>query len=237
MIAHRQHPVNAEIMEQAPGGQGPQPVGGCAAAAVRNRAAMASIILLALIALMALLAPLLSHYAYDEINYDIVACAPRLVAAGRRLQCRRHPLVRHRRGGPRPVRAGAVWRAGVAGGGAGRHLGVAADRRALWRDRRLSGRAGRRSDDAGGGYSLFPALHLLRHHPDGAVRPQFHPAVRGDRRGGMADHGADRARPDPFDQAEGIHRGGAGGRRVPLCHHHAAISFPMWWGRWWSMSP
>jgi oligopeptide transport system permease protein len=42
----------------------------------QNRAAMASIIILALIALLALLAPLLSPYAYDEVNYDIIACSP-----------------------------------------------------------------------------------------------------------------------------------------------------------------
>jgi oligopeptide transport system permease protein len=43
---------------------------------LRNRAAMASIIILALVTLLALLAPLLSPYAYDEVNYDIIACAP-----------------------------------------------------------------------------------------------------------------------------------------------------------------
>jgi oligopeptide transport system permease protein len=42
----------------------------------RNRAAVASIAVLILIALMALFAPLLSPFAYDEINYDIIACAP-----------------------------------------------------------------------------------------------------------------------------------------------------------------
>ena len=42
----------------------------------RNRAAMASIVILALITLLALLAPLLSPFAYDEINYDIIACGP-----------------------------------------------------------------------------------------------------------------------------------------------------------------
>jgi oligopeptide transport system permease protein len=42
----------------------------------RNRAAMAGIAILALIALLALLAPLLSPFAYDEVNYDIIACAP-----------------------------------------------------------------------------------------------------------------------------------------------------------------
>jgi oligopeptide transport system permease protein len=43
---------------------------------LRNRAAMASLIILSLIALLALLAPLLSPFAYDEVNYDIIACAP-----------------------------------------------------------------------------------------------------------------------------------------------------------------
>jgi oligopeptide transport system permease protein len=43
---------------------------------VQNRAAIASIVILALIALLALLAPLLSPFAYDEVNYDIIACAP-----------------------------------------------------------------------------------------------------------------------------------------------------------------
>ncbi|HKQ44256.1 MAG TPA: ABC transporter permease subunit [Rhizomicrobium sp.] len=42
----------------------------------QNRAAMASILLLGAIALLALLAPLLSPFAYDEVNYDIIACAP-----------------------------------------------------------------------------------------------------------------------------------------------------------------
>jgi oligopeptide transport system permease protein len=43
---------------------------------LRNRAAMASLIILGLIALLALLAPLLSPFTYDEVNYDIIACAP-----------------------------------------------------------------------------------------------------------------------------------------------------------------
>ena len=42
----------------------------------RNRAAMASMIILFLIAALAVLAPLLSPFAYDEVNYDIIACAP-----------------------------------------------------------------------------------------------------------------------------------------------------------------
>jgi oligopeptide transport system permease protein len=43
---------------------------------LRNRAAMVSIVILAIIALMAVFAPLLSPYSYDAINYNIVSCAP-----------------------------------------------------------------------------------------------------------------------------------------------------------------
>jgi len=43
---------------------------------LKNRAAMASIGILALITLLALLAPPLSSFAYDQVNYDIIACAP-----------------------------------------------------------------------------------------------------------------------------------------------------------------
>ncbi|HET7086059.1 MAG TPA: ABC transporter permease subunit [Rhizomicrobium sp.] len=43
---------------------------------LRNRATMAGIVILALIALLAALAPLLSPFAYDEVNYDIIGCAP-----------------------------------------------------------------------------------------------------------------------------------------------------------------
>ena len=41
-----------------------------------NRAALASMIILGLITVLAVLAPLLSPYAYDEVNYDLIACAP-----------------------------------------------------------------------------------------------------------------------------------------------------------------
>ena len=37
---------------------------------------MAGIVILALVALLAVLAPSLSPFAYDEVNYDIIACAP-----------------------------------------------------------------------------------------------------------------------------------------------------------------
>jgi oligopeptide transport system permease protein len=68
--------VNAETMELARGVKGRSLWVDARRRLFRNRAAMASIILLATVTLMALLAPLLSAYAYDQINYDIVACAP-----------------------------------------------------------------------------------------------------------------------------------------------------------------
>jgi oligopeptide transport system permease protein len=42
----------------------------------KNRAAVASMIVLAIITGMALFAPYLSRYAYDAIDYDLVSCAP-----------------------------------------------------------------------------------------------------------------------------------------------------------------
>ncbi len=70
------NPFNAEVMERAQGVKGRSLWVDARRRLFRNRAAMAGIFLLALVALMALFAPLLSPYAYDEINYDIVACAP-----------------------------------------------------------------------------------------------------------------------------------------------------------------
>jgi oligopeptide transport system permease protein len=43
---------------------------------LRNRAAVAGMIILGLITVLAVLAPLLSPYAYDEVNYDLIACSP-----------------------------------------------------------------------------------------------------------------------------------------------------------------
>ncbi len=42
----------------------------------RNKAAVTSMIILGVIASMALLAPLLSPYAFDEIDYSLIQCAP-----------------------------------------------------------------------------------------------------------------------------------------------------------------
>ncbi|HVV27127.1 MAG TPA: ABC transporter permease subunit [Rhizomicrobium sp.] len=42
----------------------------------RNRAAIISMTVLGIIALLAVFAPLLSPYAYDAVNYDLITCAP-----------------------------------------------------------------------------------------------------------------------------------------------------------------
>lgn len=42
----------------------------------RNKAAVAGMIVLGMIALMAIFAPLLSPYAFDEIDYSLIQCAP-----------------------------------------------------------------------------------------------------------------------------------------------------------------
>lgn len=43
---------------------------------LRNRAAMAGIVILSIIVLLAVFAPMLSPHAYDEVNYDLISCAP-----------------------------------------------------------------------------------------------------------------------------------------------------------------
>jgi oligopeptide transport system permease protein len=43
---------------------------------LRNRAAMAGIIILAIVALMAIFAPMLSQYSFSDQDYDVITCAP-----------------------------------------------------------------------------------------------------------------------------------------------------------------
>jgi oligopeptide transport system permease protein len=68
------NPANAEVMTRAVKGRSLWL--DARRRLTRNRAAMTGIVILAIIALMALLAPLLSAYAYDAIDYDVVSCAP-----------------------------------------------------------------------------------------------------------------------------------------------------------------
>jgi oligopeptide transport system permease protein len=70
------NPAGAETIELAEGVRGRSLWVDARRRLVRNRAAMAGLAVLAVIALMALFAPLLSQYPYDEIDYNVIACAP-----------------------------------------------------------------------------------------------------------------------------------------------------------------
>src|ERR1700760_2068581 len=76
------NPLNAEVMEKSRAIKGRSLWVDARRRLFRNRAAMASIIVLGLITLMAIFAPFFSAYSYDEINYDIVSCAPNWWPAG-----------------------------------------------------------------------------------------------------------------------------------------------------------
>ena len=89
----------------------------------RNRAAVASMIVLASSRCWRCSRRCCRAYAYDDDRLRRRLLRAGLVAGRGRLQRRRHALVRHRRGRTRPVRARALWRAGVAGGRDGRHPG------------------------------------------------------------------------------------------------------------------
>ena len=70
------NPANVEAMERAQAVKGRSLWVDARRRLLRNRAAMASIILLLTIALMALFAPFLSHYGYNDQDYDVISCAP-----------------------------------------------------------------------------------------------------------------------------------------------------------------
>jgi oligopeptide transport system permease protein len=69
-------PVKAETIKAAEGMHGRSLWVDARRRLMRNRAAVVSIVVLAIIALMALFAPLLSAYPFDAIDYDVIACAP-----------------------------------------------------------------------------------------------------------------------------------------------------------------
>ena len=80
MIALGTNPANAEIMTRAVRGRSLWV--DARRRLLRNRAAMTSIVILALVAAMALLAPLLSHYTYEATDYEVISCAPNWWPAG-----------------------------------------------------------------------------------------------------------------------------------------------------------
>ena len=141
-------------------------------------------------------------------------------------------LLRHRQQRPRPPHPHAGRRPRLARGRPPRRPRRRGHRRRLRRDLGLPRRPGRRGDDAHRRHPLFAALHLLRHHARGLLRPQFRADVPRRRRGPVARHGAHRPRPDAVDQAAGICAGGRGARRLAGRQCSAATSFRTRSARW-----
>jgi len=67
---------NAELMELAQEVKGRSLWVDARRRLYRNKAAMASIAILAVVALMAIFAPLLSPYSFNAVDYNLVSCAP-----------------------------------------------------------------------------------------------------------------------------------------------------------------
>lgn len=68
--------ADSELMEKAGGVKGRSLLADARRRLFRNKAAVASMILLAIITLMAIFAPLLSPYGYSDIDYNLISCAP-----------------------------------------------------------------------------------------------------------------------------------------------------------------
>ena len=167
---------------------GPMPGAG----SFRNKAAVVSMVLLAVIVLMAVL-----RSAPEPASIRRGVLGPDRQPAG----FRQRALVRHRRQRPRPLRPHALRRPGLAGGRRRRHAGQPRHRRRLRGHGRLPRRQGRRGDDARRRHPLLAAVHVLRDHPGGGLRPPHRADLRGPGCGRVADHGPDRARPDALDPA------------------------------------
>jgi oligopeptide transport system permease protein len=69
------HP-DAQLMEKAQAVKGRSLLADARRRLFRNKAAVVSMVLLALIAAMALFAPFLSPYAFSDIDYNVISCAP-----------------------------------------------------------------------------------------------------------------------------------------------------------------
>ena len=220
MMRQRHHRRRSVRHAQGAGRAGPQPLEDAWRRLLRNRAAVLSMVVLGVIALMAVLAPLLSPYAYDAQDYTLISCAPNWWPA-RSLPCGRTrtglaPISR-----ARPVHSRALRRARLAVGGTCRHHGQPCHRGAYGA---VAGYIGGRIDSLMmrvGGHPLRAALHLFRDHSDGHIQSELHFAVCGDRRGILADHGANCPGTDAFGEAEGICGSCARSGRGHLRHHSA----------------
>jgi len=69
------HP-DAQLMERARAVKGRSLLADARRRLFRNKAAVVSMVVLGLITLMAVFAPLLSPYAFSDIDYDVISCAP-----------------------------------------------------------------------------------------------------------------------------------------------------------------
>jgi oligopeptide transport system permease protein len=70
------NPANAETMIRAAAVKGRSLWVDARRRLLHNRAAMAGIIILGIVALLAIFAPMLSHYSYEDIDYNVISCAP-----------------------------------------------------------------------------------------------------------------------------------------------------------------
>jgi oligopeptide transport system permease protein len=75
MLRPAVHP-DAQLMEHAQAVKGRSLLADARRRLFRNKAAVASMVLLAIIALMALFAPYLSPYSFSDQDYSVISCAP-----------------------------------------------------------------------------------------------------------------------------------------------------------------
>jgi len=70
------HAATADLMQRAQGVKGRSLWVDARRRLIRNKAALVSMVVLAIITLMAIFAPVLSPYAYDYQDYSVVSCGP-----------------------------------------------------------------------------------------------------------------------------------------------------------------
>ena len=171
-------------------------------------------IVLAVLVVLALLAPSLS--AVSARTGRLVAGAPRDTA-----ELRQRPLVRNGQQRPRSLRARLVRHADLAAGRTAGDVRERRDRRRLGRHRGLRRRPHRRMADAHRRRAVRVAVHVLRDHPDGRLRPQPVADLHRDRRRRLAHDGAHRARAGARAAPARVRGGGHRARSATAAHHRA----------------
>ena len=130
------------------------------------------------------------------VRERVSARTDRLVAGapGDAAQLRQRSLVRNGQQRPRSLRARLVRHSDLVAGRTARDGCERRDRRRLGRHRGLRRRAHGRMADAHRRRAVRIAVHVLRDHPDGRLRPQPVADLHRDRRGRLAHDGPHRAR-------------------------------------------